>query len=110
MTPTLTISRLIKRFQTVEALKQVSLTLEPGKRAALLGHNGAGKSTMMKIVLGLIPFDGGEVSVCGAQPGSASARAQVAYLPENVAFHPALTGEEQLRHYLALRGENQQTK
>lgn len=106
MTPTLTISRLTKRFQTVEALKSVSLTLEPGRRAALLGHNGAGKSTMMKIVLGLIPFDGGEVSVCGAAPGSPAARTQVAYLPENVAFHPALTGEEQLRHYLALRGES----
>ena len=106
MKPTLTISRLTKRFGDVEALKSVSLTLEPGKRAALLGHNGAGKSTLMKIVLGLIPFDGGEVSVCGTTPGSPQARAQVAYLPENVAFHPALTGEEQLRHYLALRGEN----
>lgn len=106
MTPTLTISRLTKRFGDVEALKAVSLTLEAGKRAALLGHNGAGKSTMMKIVLGLIPYDGGEVSVCGALPGSPVARAEVAYLPENVAFHPALTGEEQLRHYLALRGEN----
>lgn len=106
MTPTLTISRLIKRFQAVEALKQVSLTLEPGKRAALLGHNGAGKSTMMKIILGLIPFDSGEVSVCGEGPGTAAARMQVAYLPENVAFHPALTGEEQIRHYLSLRGEN----
>ncbi|MGF6177228.1 ABC transporter ATP-binding protein [Ensifer sp. 4252] len=106
MTPTLTISRLTKRFQSVEALKSASLTLEPGRRAALLGHNGAGKSTMMKIVLGLIPFDSGEVSVCGTAPGSPAARAKVAYLPENVAFHPALTGEEQLRHYLALRGEN----
>ncbi|ANH07774.1 ABC transporter ATP-binding protein [Shinella sp. HZN7] len=106
MTATLTISRLTKRFGDVEALKAVSLTLEAGKRAALLGHNGAGKSTMMKIVLGLIPYDGGEVSVCGALPGSPAARAEVAYLPENVAFHPALTGEEQLRHYLALRGEN----
>lgn len=106
MTPTLTISRLTKRFQAVEALKDVSLALEPGKRAALLGHNGAGKSTMMKIVLGLIPFDGGEVSVCGAGPGSPAARARVAYLPENAAFHPALTGEEQIRHYLSLRGEN----
>ena len=106
MTPTLTLSRLTKRFGDMEALKAVSLSLEPGKRAALLGHNGAGKSTLMKIVLGLIPFDGGEVSVCGAAPGSPSARAQVAYLPENVAFHPALTGEEQLRHYLALRGES----
>ena len=106
MTPTLTISRLTKRFGDVEALKAVSLTLEAGRRAALLGHNGAGKSTLMKIVLGLIPFDGGDVSVCGAAPGSPSARTQVAYLPENVAFHPALTGEEQLRHYLALRGES----
>ena len=106
MTPTLTISRLTKRFQSVEALKSVSLALEPGRRAALLGHNGAGKSTMMKIVLGLIPFDSGEVLVCGSAPGSPAARTQVAYLPENVAFHPALTGEEQLRHYLALRGES----
>lgn len=124
MTPTLTISRLTKAFpgraeagfpfgkarrqriQAVEALKQVSLTLEAGKRAALLGHNGAGKSTMMKIVLGLIPFDSGEVSVCGARPGSPAARTSVAYLPENVAFHPALTGEEQVRHYLSLRGED----
>ncbi|KOF17736.1 ABC transporter ATP-binding protein [Ensifer adhaerens] len=106
MTPTLTISRLTKHFQSVEALKSVSLTLEPGRRAALLGHNGAGKSTMMKIVLGLIPHDSGEVAVCGVAPGSPAARAQVAYLPENAAFHPALTGEEQLRHYLALRGEN----
>ncbi|MCO5734346.1 ABC transporter ATP-binding protein [Rhizobium sp. SSA_523] len=106
MTPTLTISQLTKRFQSVEALKQVSLTLQPGRRAALLGHNGAGKSTMMKIILGLIPFDRGEVSVCGETPGSAAARRQVAYLPENVAFHPALTGEEQISHYLALRGEN----
>lgn len=106
MTQTLTIARLTKRFQSVEALKAVSLTLEAGRRAALLGHNGAGKSTMMKIILGLIPFDSGEVSVCGAAPGAAAARAQLAYLPENVAFHPALTGEEQLRHYLALRGES----
>jgi Cu-processing system ATP-binding protein len=106
MTPTLTISRLTKCFQSVEALKQVSLALQPGKRAALLGHNGAGKSTMMKIILGLIPFDSGEVSVCGEAPGSAAARMQVAYLPENVAFHPALTGEEQISHYLSMRGEN----
>ncbi|WP_374300340.1 ABC transporter ATP-binding protein [Paracoccus sp. (in: a-proteobacteria)] len=105
MTSTLTISHLTKRFGGVEALSDVSLSVEPGQRVALLGHNGAGKSTMMKIILGLIPFDGGAVTVCGATPGSAAARAQVAYLPENAAFHPALTGEEQIRHYLSLRGE-----
>ena len=105
MTSTLTISQLTKRFGGVEALRDVSLTVEPGQRVALLGHNGAGKSTMMKIILGLIPPDAGQVTVCGAAPGSAAARAQVAYLPENAAFHPALTGEEQIRHYLALRAE-----
>ncbi|WP_323033409.1 ABC transporter ATP-binding protein [Paracoccus sp. (in: a-proteobacteria)] len=106
MTSTLTISRLTKRFQNVEALSQVSLELGQGMRVALLGHNGAGKSTMMKIILGLIPFDEGEVRVCDSAPGSAQARTRVAYLPENAAFHPALTGEEQIRYYLSLRGEN----
>lgn len=106
MTSTLTISHLTKRFGEVEALCDVSLTVEAGQRVALLGHNGAGKSTMMKIILGLIPFDAGEVVVCDELPGSAAARARVAYLPENAAFHPALTGEEQIRHYLALRGES----
>jgi len=106
MTSTLTISQLTKRFGPVEALGDVSLTVNAGQRVALLGHNGAGKSTMMKIILGLIAADQGAVSVCGARPGSTEARAQVAYLPENAAFHPALTGEEQLRHYLTLRGES----
>lgn len=106
MTPTLTISQLTKSFSDMKALDAVSLTVEPGARVALLGHNGAGKSTMMKIILGLIPFDSGTVEVCGAPPGSAAARTQVAYLPENAAFHPALTGQEQIAYYLSLRGES----
>ena len=106
MTSTLTISNLTKTFDSFTALDAVSLSVAPSARVALLGHNGAGKSTMMKIILGLIPYDSGEVTVCGAQPGSAQARAQVAYLPENAAFHPALTGLEQIGHYLSLRGEN----
>jgi len=104
MTPTLTIRHLTKAFEGVAALTDVSFDIAPGERVALLGHNGAGKSTMMKIILGLIPASSGTVALCGAAPGSALARAQVAYLPENVAFHPALTGLEQLRHYLRLRG------
>ena len=105
MTPTLTLKQLTKIYAGVRALSEVSLRVAPGERVALLGHNGAGKSTMMKIILGLIPHDGGEVVVTGAAPGSAMARGNTAYLPENVAFHPALTGVEQIRYYLSLRGE-----
>ncbi|MDR5653639.1 ABC transporter ATP-binding protein [Ruixingdingia sedimenti] len=105
MQTTLALSQITKTFGAVRALDAVSLHLAPGERLALLGHNGAGKSTMMKIILGLIDADGGEVQVMGAAPGSAAARRATAYLPENVAFHPALTGLEQIGHYLRLRGE-----
>jgi len=60
----------------------------------------------MKLVLGLIDRTGGEISVAGYAPGSPVARALTAYLPENVAFHPALSGREQIRHFLRLRGGN----
>lgn len=103
--PNLTLSHLTKTFGATRALHDVSFTVAPSERIALLGHNGAGKSTLMKIVLGLIPYDGGTVQVLGAAPGDRAARRQVAYLPENVAFHPALTGLEQIRTYLRLRGE-----
>ncbi|MFB2530632.1 ATP-binding cassette domain-containing protein [Paracoccus sp. p4-l81] len=106
MTPRLTLCQLTKRFGAMTALDQVSFQVGAGQRVALLGHNGAGKSTLMKIVLGLIPFDGGEVAVAGAAPGSATARRVTAYLPENAAFHPALTGRQMVAHYLRLRGQH----
>jgi Cu-processing system ATP-binding protein len=106
MTPILTLSQLTKRFGATKALSDVSLAVGAGERVALLGHNGAGKSTMMKVILGLIAQDEGKVSVEGHAPGTQQARDMTAYLPENVAFHPALTGREQISHYLRLRGDN----
>ena len=102
----LTLSQVTKTFGETKALRSVSLNVAAGERVALLGHNGAGKSTLMKIVLGLIPADRGDMSVVGAAPGTRMARSATAYLPENVAFHPALTGLEQIAFYLRLRGES----
>ena len=102
----LTLSQVTKTYDGVTALDVVGFTVAPGERVALLGHNGAGKSTLMKIILGLIPATSGQIAVLGAAPGSQTARDGTAYLPENVAFHPALTGLEQIRLYLRLRGDD----
>ena len=100
----LQISNLTKRYGGQAALDGVSLSIAAGERVAMLGHNGAGKSTLMKMVLGLLPPTSGEISIAGNAPGSRVARDLTAYLPENIAFHPAQTGREQIRHFLRLRG------
>lgn len=50
-----------KEFPGVVAVDQVSLDLYKGKVHALMGENGAGKSTIMKMLIGLYPIDGGEI-------------------------------------------------
>ena len=102
---TLTLSQVTKTFGPTKALNDVGFNVAPGERVALIGHNGAGKSTLMKILLGLTPPTSGQITVCGSDPGSPTARAQVSYLPENAAFHGGLTGLETLQMYLRLRGE-----
>ncbi|MCK0150459.1 ABC transporter ATP-binding protein [Marivita sp. S6314] len=98
----LNVSGLTRRFNGTGGISDVTLRVAAGERVALLGHNGAGKSTLMKAVLGLLPVDRGSTSIAGHALGSAEARAAVAYLPEAVAFHPALTGREQLRLFAKL--------
>lgn len=104
----LSVERATVRHGPVTALDGVSLGVEAGERVALIGHNGAGKTTLMKAALGLQPLATGRIAVDGAGPGSPAARAVAAYLPENVAFHGALTGREALRLYARLRGASRE--
>jgi zinc/manganese transport system ATP-binding protein len=65
----------------------VSLQISVGEFVAVLGPNGVGKSTLLKVVLGLVPLSAGQVQVLGARPGRRNA--QIGYLPQRRAFDAA---------------------
>lgn len=104
MTEALTATGLSVRFGRFTALDDLNLTVRGGEKLALLGHNGAGKSTFFRTALGFLRPASGNVQVAGHAPGSAGARAAISYLPENVAFQRALTGLEVLRYMARLKG------
>lgn len=96
-----------KHYGRIEAVRGVSFDLPAGETIALVGHNGAGKTTLLKLMLGLIRPTAGTVQVLGEAParGEFEARRRLGYLPENVAFNPALTGREILSFYARLKRE-----
>lgn len=89
-----------KKGAKVEALQNLSLTIEMGEVFGFLGPNGAGKSTTIKTLMGLLRPTSGTARIMGIDATSPLARQHVGFLPENPAFYDYLTAEE----YLAFVG------
>lgn len=91
----ITISHLSKSYKGKKVVDDLSFTMKEGQLFALLGSNGAGKSTTIKMILDLVKKDNGEITI--------PENAKIGYSPETPYFPPFLTGLEVLSYYGALQ-------
>ena len=104
-TPIVELEDVVKRYQSKTVVDQVSLSVDSGECLLLVGHNGAGKTSLMKLMLGLTRPDQGRINVLGENPAQMAAvagRARLGFLPESVVFQGAMTGREVLQFYARL--------
>ena len=104
MAPAVLIENLRKSYGSVEAVKDLSLKIEPGVIFGLLGPNGAGKTTTLRCLCTLARPDGGRIEISGVsaidQPKLA--RQKLGYVAQEVALDKVLTGRELLQLQAAL--------
>ncbi|WP_026960195.1 ABC transporter ATP-binding protein [Aliagarivorans taiwanensis] len=102
--PVVVAESLNVRFADQCVLDDVGFTVNRGEVFALLGGNGAGKSTTLKTFLGTVAPTSGSASVLGHSVTSDSdfIRSKVAYLPESVMLYGHLTGMENIEYFLSL--------
>jgi ABC-2 type transport system ATP-binding protein len=90
------------RRQSIVAVRDLNLRVEPGEVYGLLGPNGSGKSTTLKIILGLVSPTRGRTKIFGRDSSRVESREAVGFLSENPYFYKFLTGEETLRFFAKL--------
>jgi ABC-2 type transport system ATP-binding protein len=102
--PVIETRNLVKHYGRIQALRGVSLSVEKGEIYGLLGQNGAGKTTFVKIMLGIVRHWQGEAWLLGQPAGRADPRRLVGYLPEDHRFPDYHTGYGLLDFYGGLLG------
>ncbi len=96
-------------FRTKTAVDNLTLEIPKGEVIGLLGANGSGKSTTLKMLLGFLRPTKGEIRVCGVRSGTRASRALLGYLPENPRFQRFLTGKDILLYFGKLYGMDGKT-
>ena len=92
-----TYPKQINRSPAQHALKGISISLKQGQTLGLIGQNGAGKSTSIRLIMGYMRPDRGKLIVLGNENPSPATRRHIGYLPETSSFPPNLTCMELLR-------------
>lgn len=99
-------------YGRIPVLHGVSLQLHEGEALGIVGHNGMGKTTLLKTIVGLLPATGGRIVLDGTdvtrQPAHVRARRGLAYVPQGRGILPGLSALDNLR--LAWTGDSQETE
>lgn len=99
----LVVDRLTKQYQNKIAVDRISLKLVPGIYG-LLGGNGAGKTTFMRMVCGILTPTSGTVALDGMDVATEEYRNVLGYLPQDFGYYPDFTGRDFLLYMAALKG------
>lgn len=100
------VSQIAKRYGDVRALVDVTLEVGKGEIYGLVGPDGAGKTTLIRLICGALKLDSGSISLCGFDVTSETERAreQIGYLAQRSAVYEDLTVMENLQFFAEMRG------
>jgi ABC-2 type transport system ATP-binding protein len=106
----LVISALKKNYGTINAVKGISFKVKAGEIYGLIGPDGAGKTTTMRMIVSLLKPDAGEILFQGRPVGQSASfvRASVGYMPQRFSLYPDLTVEQNLHFFGDLFGISRQ--
>ena len=101
------IKNLIKKFEPITAVDNLSLEIEKGKITGLIGADGAGKTTLIRLIIGLLLPDGGEISTLGLNPFTQreNLTPKIGYMPQKFGLYEDLTVIENLKLYADLKNQ-----
>lgn len=104
--PAIEVRRLSHRYDHEFVVSDIDLRIEPGEVFGFLGHNGAGKTTVVNVLTTLLRPTSGTALVCGFDVVSAREEVtrRIGYLPADVRMYPHLTARENLEFFAALSG------
>ncbi len=88
------IQNLSKSYGEKRAVDDLTLHIAPGEIYGFIGHNGAGKTTTLKSIAGILPFDAGDITICGTsiREDPLTCKQQMAYIPDNPDLYAFMTG------------------
>ncbi len=104
---TVTITNLTKTFNNLTAINNLSLDIEKGKITGLIGADGAGKTTLIRLIIGLLLPDSGNVEVLGLNPFTQKPElvSKIGYMPQKFGLYEDLTVIENLKLYADLKNQ-----